>query len=283
MTKQTARIAAAIVRERGGLCNAPRRHGRLRVAVGSPHHGRMSRWTFGVMLLLAGCDAGTGTPDAGTPADATADAGNTRDGAGEQDAAPPLVCPGGSARIEQRCDPALVPCGGEVSGEHCYAEVCFEKDELLSGALVQPGFPDGCTIDGVELRGSTGTIEGSITFTGTELTRSVRSTVTGTFWLPPQCQIVAGDCEVTESFLDGALAPGGSATCEADADGCVCAIELESEAHPASPYTIEGNTIVTDAGRRFDYCVETEGGLRFREEAASGAEPGIATVLPAEG
>ena len=236
------------------------------------------------MLLLAGCDAGAGSPDdAGTRADATADAGNTRDAAVERDAAPPLVCPAGSARIEQRCDPTLVPCGGEVAGEHCYAEVCFEKDELLSGALMQPGVPDGCTIDGVELRGSTGTIEGSITFTGTGVTRSVASTVIGTFWLPAQCQIVAGDCEVTESFLDGALAPGGSATCEADAGGCECAIELESETDDASPYTIEGDTIVTGAGRRFAYCVEVEGGLRFREEAASGAEPGIATALPAGG
>lgn len=229
----------------------------------------MRRWAFVLMLVLAGCDAGDLQTDAGGK-----DAGEEPDAAARS-------CPAGSARIEPRCDPELVPCGGAISGEHCYSEVCFEKDELLTEALMQPGIPDGCTSDVVELRGSTGTIEGSIRFSATDVTRSVTSTVTGTFWLPAACQLVAGDCDVLESFLNGALAPSGWAACEVDGEGCECDLALEAEADDTSSYTIEGNTIVTGSGLRFDYCVESEG-LRFRQGAASGGASGIATVRPAE-
>ncbi len=229
------------------------------------------RWILAVMLVLSGCEGGGGE-DAGAQGDAAlADGGS--------DAAPPTTCPVGSARIEERCDPELVPCGGELSGEHCYAEVCFEKNELLREPLMQPGIPDGCTVDDLELRGSTGTIEGSLAFSGGELARRVTSAVTGTLWLPARCQIVAGDCDVMTSFFRGALAPSGWATCEADAGGCECDLELEWEAEGASTYTIEGETIVTGDGLRFDYCVETEGGLRVREAS----EPGLATAVPAPG
>src|SRR5690606_28050563 len=144
----------------------------LRDEVRTPHHGRMNRWRLAVLLVLAGCDGAGTIPDAGASWDAgpsAADAGPTVDGGEERDGAAPPACPAGSARIELRCDPELVPCGGDVSGEHCYAEVCFEKDELLADALTQPGIPDGCTTDSIELRGSTGTVEGSIAFTATDV------------------------------------------------------------------------------------------------------------------
>lgn len=248
------------------------------------------------MLALVACDeraAGevdsgtTGPVDSGaTPTDGgAADSGPPSDGGpvdGGQDGGPPppATCEASRIHIEQTCTPALTPCGGDVVGSWCYAEVCIEKDELLAEALMQPGVPASCTADDIEVRSSDGTIEGTIVFDATTVTRMVMSSATGTFYLSPDCVIV--NCRATEGALDSALSGMGSATCEAEGDGCLCDITFTSMVDDFNTYTLDGNTIVTGGGRRFDYCIEgVAEGLRFREDAESGGEPGIQTVLPA--
>lgn len=228
-------------------------------------------------------DSGGGAIDGGG---AESDAGSTLDAGpadGGQDAGPPppATCAASRIRIEQTCTPSLTPCGGDVVGSWCYAEVCIEKDELLEEALMQPGVPPDCTADDIEVRGSSGTIDGTLVLTATTITRMVETNATGTFYLGRDCVIV--NCRATEGALDSALSGMGSATCAAEGDGCLCDITFTSMVDDSNTYTLEGSTIVTGSGRRFDYCVEGGGdALRFREDAASGGEPGIQTALPSE-
>ena len=231
-------------------------------------------------------DGATPDPDSGTT---DPDGGVTEDGAmpdpdggvPEPDAGPPVLsCAMGSIRIEETC-PAFARCGGDPVGSWCYADVCMTKDELLEPVLMQPGVPAECTADMVQVRGSMGMIDGTVDVTATTITRMVMSSATGTFYLPPACTIV--NCRVTEAAINSALGADGSATCMTDGPGCECDITFNSMVDSSDPYSLEGNTIVTDAGRRFDYCIESDGNFRFKEDASmrSGSgEPGTQTVLP---
>ncbi|MDQ3030886.1 MAG: hypothetical protein M3Y87_00580 [Myxococcota bacterium] len=225
-------------------------------------------------------DSGTTPTDGSTAADSgpPGDSGPV-DGGQDGGPPPPATCAASRIHIEQTCTPPLAPCGGDVVGSWCYAEVCIEKDELLEEALMQPGVPADCTADDIEVRGSDGTIEGTIVFTDTTVARTVTSSATGTFYLSPDCMIV--NCRATEGALDSALGTSGSATCVAEAPGCLCDITFESMVDDLNTYTLDGTTIVTGSDRRFDYCVEGDGAaMRFQEDAASGGEPGIQTVQP---
>lgn len=276
-------------------------------------------WTLGLALALAaaGCDGGevdvdasTGTtdsgvstgdaqtpePDAGTtdPDGGTTDPdGGTSDpdgGTTDPDAGPPVLsCEMGSIRIAETC-PAFAACGGDQVGMWCYADVCMTKRELIEPVIMQAQslgqIPD-CRVEDVIIRGSMGTIDGTVNLTTDMLTRTVMSSATGTFFLPPDCILFPGPgarrCNATEAAINEGLGANGSGTCMPDADGCECDITFDSMVNESDTYTLEGNTIVTGAGRRYDYCVEGDGNFRFREDASmrSGSgEPGTQTLLP---
>jgi hypothetical protein len=204
-----------------------------------------------------------GKPDAGQP-DAGSDAGPL-----------PLTCEMGQVRIREMC-PAFTPCTSTFEGTWCYADVCIEKDDLLARVLEQPGVPEECTADEIELLASMGSIEGTIVITDLTMTRMIETTVTGTFVLPADCTIV--NCRTTEAAIVGALGDMGTATCaDAAPDGCECDITFDSMVDTNDGYTSDGDTITTDNGRTFDVCVE-EGNLRFRE-TSEGGEPGVQTAL----
>lgn len=223
----------------------------------------------------SGADGGTTGMDGGTDAGGGADAGPLVDANIEPS------CDMGRIRIEQTC-PTFTACGGDVVGEWCYADVCITKDELLGQVLDQPGVPAGCTADGIEIRGSSGTISGTLTATATELTRMVTSSATGSFYLPMDCVIGTGvrRCITTADVITTALGTAGSATCVVEDPGCVCSITFDSGIDETVGYTISGDAVVLDSGRRFDYCIEGDGSFRFHEDAATGVEPGTQTALP---
>lgn len=267
-------------------------------------------WTLGLALALAaaGCDGGevdvdasTGTtdsgvstgdaqtpePDAGTtdPDGGTTDpdSGTTDPDSGttDPDAGPPVLsCSMGTIRIAEMC-PAFTACGGDEVGSWCYADVCMTKEELLGPVLMQMGVPRDCTLDEIEVRSSSGMIDGNATLTGTMLTRMVMSEATGTFYLGPGCKIFT--CRATEAAINSALGSNGMATCRDEAPGCECDITFNSTVNESDTYTLDGNTIVTGSDRRYDYCVGADGNFRFKEDASmrSGSgEPGTQTLLP---
>lgn len=224
-------------------------------------------------------DSGSGVDSGMTAMDGGggSDAGGGADGGTPVDANFEPSCDMGRIRIEQTC-PTFTACGGDIVGEWCYADVCITKDELLGQVLDQPGVPASCTADGIEIRGSSGTISGTITATATELTRLVTSSATGSFFLPAGCVIAT--CRGTEAAITAALGTAGSATCTREDPGCACAITFNSGIDETVGYTLSGDAVVLDSGRRFDYCIEGDGSFRFHEDAATGVEPGTQTALP---
>lgn len=259
----------------------------------------MKQWSWvGVacaLVALAGCgdddgtvpedsgaaeDAGSSTPDGGGGIDGGSgvDAGAPVD-AGPVDAyLPPPSCEASRIRIEETCAPAFAACGGPVLGAWCYAEICIEKDELLAQALMQPGVPADCDTSDITVVSSTGTVEGTLDFSATSVHRVVSTEASGVFHLTPDCMIV--NCRATEGALDAALEGTGSATCtNGTPDGCDCEITFTSSIDDTDDYTVLGDAIVFANGRRFDYCVEEDGALRFHE-TGDAIEPGIQTALP---
>ena len=259
--------------------------------------------TLSVFLLALGCDGGASSIDAGTTGrdggGSGGDGGSTDDGAVAVDAGDvdafvepdggfePSCEPGrGRIRIQQSC-PEFIPCGGDVVGEWCYADICIEKDELLAQVLMRPEVPAGCrNPDEFEILSSSGTVTGAITFTDTMMDRMVTTVATGKFRLPADCRV--GSCEGTGDTIDVLLGDAGSAMCDRfPVDGrCECEITFNSSATEANHYTLEGDTIVvTETSRRFDYCVD-EMGLRMHEDPRPDAEvfePGVQLLLPVGG
>ena len=226
-------------------------------------------------------DGGGSTPDAGGGIDGGAggeDGGTVAD-AGPVDAyLPPPSCTSSRIRIEETCAPAFTACGGPVLGEWCYAEICIEKDELLEQALMQPGVPADCDTSDITVVSSSGSADGSLGFGPTSVRRVVTTEAIGVFHLTPDCMIV--NCRAPEGALDAALNGVGSATCtNGTPDGCDCEITFTSSIDDTNDYTVVGDSIVFASGRRFDYCVEEDGAMRFHE-TGDAIEPGIQTALP---
>lgn len=219
-------------------------------------------------------DAGGGDMDGGPGEDGGvpgSDGGPTPDGGGADDGGSTSGCPVGSIVIQDTC-PAFAACGGALVGDWCYTDICLTKAELLEGRLF-----GSCTVDDIEVRSSMGTVDGSIAITATEITRTVTTDATGTFYLPPNCVLIS--CPTTEMAINSALGTNGMATCDPEGDGCLCDITFSNMIDSTDTYTAAGNTITFDgSGRTFDYCIDG-GDLVFRETTEDG-EPGTQTATP---
>lgn len=253
-------------------------------------------------LGLVGCDEATdadagpdradaGTADAGSvdggqddggpvdggPMDGGRADGGRLDGGADADGGPTTgACPAAPVQILASC-PAFAPCGGALEGAFCYAGICIEEAELLGRAR------DFCPT--VELREHMGTVTGRVVFFddgGPNVSRVATTHVEGTVYVPPSCAF--GMCGTVEATIDMGLGPGGTATCAADGSaGCVCEIVLDSAIDSSEPYVASGNTITVDpagSARTFDYCVEGDGTLRFRETGGEAQELGVQTLTP---
>lgn len=231
------------------------------------------------LVAIAGCggpsptDAGVDldTPaemtDAGTdapviPSDTPADSGVMSD-----------TPPAGDAviTIADGC-PAFSPCGGDPIGTWQYDSICIEE----SG--IEALFAAQCP--GTEILSGTGTADGLVEITATQITRMITTSVTAQVAVGGDTCI--GICAAIPSVVRD-MVPGATATCVSGTDGagndtCTCDVTFGSTLDETNAYTTEGNTIVTDAGtpdeRRFDYCVEGDGSLRYTEP---GGEPGVST------
>lgn len=238
----------------------------------------------------AGADSGSGAgTDAGSDAgsDAGADAG-TDSGSGATDGGTDAAlgdggtsaCATAPVQIMDTC-PAFSACGGAVSGTWCYTGVCVTTAELLGDAT--------SLCPTITLTTGSGMVTGRVEFAGSgasgTVTRQVSVRGSGSVFVPQSClDSFAVDCAGVESLAPSFVPPSVTITCaSATGGGCNCAFVLASDVNTMDAYDLVGNVIVTHppAGdRRFDYCVETDGSLRFHETTADG-ELGTQSLAPA--
>lgn len=257
-------------------------------------------------IVVSGCggpsggseDAGGGTDafvlreDAASPVDAAevdagVDAGGPRD-AGMRDAAPPSDAgpilpdrdagdPFGDAGPDgppewasldvltdgSECDP-LVACGGDEVGTW----------DVSGGCIAVPVPAELMMCPGATLT-ATGMARGRVTFTGSTAVRTAQSEVIVSVFIPGLCAAFAGGCPAIETMLQTNFPD--SACRENDTSDCLCEIRQSNVIDDADGYTIEGNQIVSATlGKRWDYCVEADGTLRYQDVSTTDpVEPGI--------
>ena len=206
-------------------------------------------------------DGGGTTTDGGTSADAsTADGG--------------MSCSPGTLQLMDTC-PAFTACGGDVVGSWCYTDICITHAELI-GTL-------GSLCPALTFTSSSGTVTGSVEFTDTMVTRQVTVHGEGTAHVPMAC-LSGVACSNLATNLSSVLPPGLAISCADAAGGCDCDFTYDSSVDESDTYDAAGDVITThpsSGDRTFDYCVETDGSMRFHETTTGGGEPGIQTISPA--
>lgn len=219
----------------------------------------------------AGTDAGMVTLDGGAD-DAGADAGATDGGsdAGTTPTDAPMSDAGSlDALISFAAEcPAFSPCGGDVIGTWNYESICITNDEVTG--------PFEGTCPGTELLMGSGAASGVVTLTGTEITRTVSTSVEVTIALGSSCTAL---CSAAPGIIESRL-PGSTVTCAVDSgDGrCHCDLAYGSAVDETEGYTLTKGGIVTASGRTFNYCLETDGSFRYREVGPM-PEPGVSTSV----
>jgi hypothetical protein len=171
------------------------------------------------------------------------------------------ACAPGTVRVANAC-PGFRACGGELSGRYCYADLCVTHDEIFPGVA-------GCTTAMVAFREFRGSVRGEVSFEGARVRRDAEVAINGTLQFPAGVCTVMG-CDAIQRALQIRFP---SATCRTDSTGCTCDVAYTSSTRATEGYTTMGNTLRTESGRVYDYCVAE--GLRARDRTPSGAEPGI--------
>lgn len=271
----------------------------------------MSRalWALVVVIALGGCDDDEGEMDAGRDAGGVEEDGGARDGGagdgglrdgGLRDAGPTDAgsadatvrdggedspdassidasvgdCAPGQVVVEESCPP-FSACGGELSaGDYCYEGLCIEEEEFLAALL-----PFCATIEVVAVSGS---VTGRVSLLGAdELERVSRSLVEVTTLFPENC--VVNGCGEVQLLIEREM-EGVTASCTMT-DECRCVIALENRVESRESFMANAaaGTLRVGSGatqRMYDYCVEDDGAVRFRERAGEEAEPGIQSIAP---
>lgn len=224
-------------------------------------------------------DAGLTDSDGGAHGDGgqEADGGTTADGGG-------ATCGVGVLTVEETaCSPAFAACGGTLVGDWCYSNLCVTKAELLAPLLDSDLVGADCDADDITIVSSSGTVEGTLSFTASTVTRQVDTSAMGNILAGTDC-IDDTDCGLSGLLLNGALTSEGigTASCTDRTDsmpGCDCNVTITSSATmTGDAYTVEGGDTITltSSGRTFEYCVDG-GDLHFRE-TTDGGEPGTQTA-----
>ncbi len=210
-----------------------------------------------------------GTRDSAAPADAgpilpDRDAGDPFGDAGP--AGPPAWVPLEVLTDGSECDP-LVACGGDIVGTWD-----------VSGGCVEVPVPEELMMCPTASLTAVGMARGRVTFDGTTAVRAAQSEVIVSVFVPGLCAAFVGGCDAIETMIQG-MFPDAACRESATAD-CDCDIRQGIVIDDTDGYTIEGFQIVSATlGKRWDYCVGTDGTMRYRDVSPSGTiEPGIITL-----
>jgi hypothetical protein len=204
----------------------------------------------------AGDNAATGDSPAGDPL------------AGDPTTGGDTGLPVFTLNITDSC-PAFTPCGGNEVGTWAVTDVCVEESVLFAdlftacAAAVVSDIPEAPA-------------SGVVTFTGTIVDRYATAAITADILIPNSCAFC--QCTMFEGLLDKA---GLDATCNATCNGnseCECTIHAELLIDESGAYTAAGNTITTNDGRTFDYCV-TANQFQYVDTTMTDPEPGLYTML----
>lgn len=201
-------------------------------------------------------DASTSQPDATTAQpDATA---------GQPDAAPatPMLF---AVTFAAGC-PALSACGGALDGTWFYTGLCIEHAE----------YEYSDTFCSAQFVSASGTAQGSVVFSGGQITRDLNITTTVVQRMSGMC-LSFYSCD--ESFAAAIIEelPGATATC-AMGSSCECTITSSTAIADTGSYAINGSDLSTGSPQHtYGYCVSGNT-LEYRDTTASDAEPGIATL-----
>lgn len=152
---------------------------------------------------------------------------------------------GGPISFPAQC-PAFAACGGSLSGTAWdYTAGCID-DAFKDFQSLCPS---------LQVTNQTGTVKGTVTFTGAQVTRTGQATYSATIVLPVTC---------TQGVPCSTFSTKG-ATCTGTGS-CSCQVTRTDSTSDTDSYTVQGSKIVTGSGNEYNYCVQgsklqyTEGG-----------------------
>jgi hypothetical protein len=202
------------------------------------------------------------TPPNPPPADASKDVGDdvTID-------APEITLQYGSC-------PLFASCGGDPTGTWKYSAGCVDE-------ITAPGCPTA-TVTSPSFK-----VKGIVTFgPGSAVSRQIQAKLGATIGVPKTCvdALPAGlrNCATIQFGLTQPPPTGAgfdSATCNTDGvGGCSCDIAKTQTDVRTGTYTLTngGNTITTDDGRKYDFCVGSDAAtpvLRYRDSTPNNPTP----------
>lgn len=240
----------------------------------------MSKWVglgLGVGLFTVawlGCGGSEATSN-GSSSGGTSDSGpetsTTSDSGGATDS-------GGGSKLDVKFDgnidapevsitfgacPAFAPCGGDEKGTWKVTGGCLSEEVLADAKAACAGFTTSNEVIKAK---------GIVTTDGTNVVRQTQVKFSANAHIPASCAAQAGgNCQLVAL---GAQTQFGfdKATCAtADGgDGCDCEVEDTLTEQSAGTYTKSGNTITTDGGDTFDYCVQ---GAKLSYTQTNGTNP----------
>lgn len=221
---------------------------------GSPDSGLRDSGARDAGTLDGGADGGDGSSDGGAP----------DGGAGE--------CPAAAVVIEERCPP-FGACGGELAlGEYCYDGLCIEEEDVLAP------MPSFCAT--LRILEATGSVTGRVSIReGDELERASLTSLDVTALFPANC--VVNGCDEVETLIEREV-EGSTATCTMT-DECRCAVSIRTAVGLTESYTADPAAGILRVGagvdeRAYDYCVDDDGSVRFRDRPGGVTEPGIQSI-----
>jgi len=206
---------------------------------------------FVLGAIAVGCSSGPSGSGDGGPNNNNSDGGAASDGGGGGSDGSNNNTNGGPITFPATACPTLSACGGAIEGAWDYA-----------GGCVDAPFEDlkqGCPT--LQVQNASGTVKGSVTFSGGQVVRKATSQVSATLVLPVACTMGAS-CVLVQTQLQKVLT---SAACTADnSGGCSCAVTRNGAVNDADSYTVQGTKVVTGGGAQYDYCVQGSG-LKYKE------------------
>ncbi len=208
-----------------------------------------------------GPDNGTGNADGGAQkGDGGGGGGGSADGG--SNAASDVTISQTPANISFGSCQAAAGCGGDVQGTWDYTGGCIDDPF----AAVKQQCPSATTAN------VQGSIAGTMNFVGAALYRKGKASFSGTITLPAACTMSAS-CSTIQSAMSSAF---DSVTCTGTTS-CDCVVKGHTDVDDASTFTTSGNTLTTQGGNTYDYCVKG-GQMTERQTDTNAAEPGNFTL-----
>jgi hypothetical protein len=249
------------------------------------------KWLFGgsfaFVVMVAACGGTTSTPsgpgtnDAGSSGtDAGGggtDAGGgmgTDSGGGGTDAGPVDAGLPPAATVTFDNCPAFTPCASDPTGTWDYTGACVDKNALTQFAAMCQG------TEKPVLNNVTGTIQGRVVFTATQVARNAMITTIADVTIPLSCftgsPIPINDCASAQTAIN-LQQPGTKCVNGADAQHCNCTLDFSTAQAGTNGYTVTGSQLKIDDGSVYDFCVMGTKLQHQQTTPASGSppEPGV--------